>query len=127
MFKSKAMQIETPPPSFTLPLFGLVLGANVDGPDPINEDTGEFTTGVPGPCQIGMTMSFGKGRGKWIEADIDTLQVALGGRGPAAAENITIQTRFENGDLVFVVHNQGDEEIDCSGLTLRFESPAFAR
>jgi len=100
----------------TAALIGLSLAARVGAFDPTMPDSGQLVTGVPGPGQIGIPPTWGRGRNNWRFDDIFTLDVTVNASGDAApvgganaGPDIYVVTvdPTPDGNLVWNFHNRG--------------------
>lgn len=104
---------------------GAELVARIGAPDPANADTGEFTTGEPGPNQTQIPPRWGRGPGNWREVDIALLHPAINASGDAVAGAIPdiyiVVGTIVDGNLVLTMHNRGGASSGIIFFRLRYD------
>lgn len=91
------------------------LDARVGAPDPANADTGQLTTGEPDVNQLGIPVTWGRGRDNWRELDLALLHpfltamadAPLVGGANAGPDIYLVSGAIVNGNLILTFHNRG--------------------
>jgi hypothetical protein len=104
---------------------GAELSARVGSPDPANADTGQLTTGTPGPNQLQIPTRWGRGPGSWRDSDLARVHPALNISGDAVAGAIPdvyiVVGTVADGNLTLTFHNRGAAASGVIFFRLRYD------